>query len=79
MSTEIQRLKRKVAEYKSLTSLSAQRNLEQMLKRERRETLKPLKDRQVVLDRIMTRWKNGHLALDLKTISMLERVTNDNK
>jgi hypothetical protein len=75
MDTEIQRLKKKIAEYKSLTSLSAQRNLEQMLSRERRKTLKPLKDRQIVLDRIKKRWNDGHLALDLKTIKMLNEVT----
>ena len=72
--SEIQKLKTKIIELKSLTTLSEQRRLKQRLNAERREIIKPLEKRQAVIDRIYKQWKGGKLALDVKTIGMLQAV-----
>tara|TARA_R110002153_G_scaffold226326_1_gene378959 strand:+ start:502 stop:735 length:234 start_codon:yes stop_codon:yes gene_type:complete len=72
MQTEIQKLKGKIAELKTLTSINGQRDLAQMLRAERRATAKPLKAKQAVIDRIYSRWEQGRLALDPKTVALLK-------
>ncbi len=71
---EIKKLKLKIIELRSLTSLSAQKRLQQTLRKERRAINKPLGKKHRAIARVLKRFDTGHLALDTKTLNQLREA-----